>query len=291
MSVFGAGASAFCAYDSLAVPFRNDKGRPPLGPELFAERYHDVYEDYPGVIDSLWQLQGDQIDVEGALEEEWKEVAEFNNPQVIARHINIQYYVQNILCEASERVVRNYNTKNIYGVLADKLAKHCNRNRNNKLAFVLFNQDTILESFVSKYFRKPIEQMSQYVDLNFSPFVIFKPHGSWNWGWKFHQKLSDNSPTPHHIYTEGYNYYYIFYQLLGSFEQMIDWNGWGWQSKLHPHRVGKFGVGKSKLTILNANTRSLRFPGLLLPYRDKDEFTMPNDHFEKCIITCLTLKH
>jgi hypothetical protein len=61
---------------------------------------------------------------------------------------------------------------------------------------------------------------------------------------------------------------------------MIDWQGWGWEAKLSSNGLGKFGINKSRLTLIENGNEGLYFPGLLLPYRDKDEFTMPNEHFE-----------
>lgn len=280
MFIFGAGASAHCVYDDPASQFKTDVNRPPLGPELFDKRFEEVYAKYSGVSEALYFLQGKGIDVEGSLEDEWSEVTEYNNAAIISRHINIQYYVQEILKNASLSTFNSYSAKNLFAVLADRLSKVCNRNKKKKFAFVSFNQDNILELFIGKYFRRHIKSMNDYVDVNRSPFCIFKPHGSWNWGWKFPSLDPRNRTTSRWLFEDGLNYYQIFYELLGSYSEMIDWQGWGWEAKLNPNGLGKFGINKSRLTIIDNGNEGLYFPGLLLPYRDKDEFTMPNEHFE-----------
>ena len=61
---------------------------------------------------------------------------------------------------------------------------------------------------------------------------------------------------------------------------MIDWtHSFGMESSINKNRLGKFTIDKSKLSIIDTNNLLDYFPALLLPYRDKDEFTMPLRHF------------
>ena len=49
---------------------------------------------------------------------------------------------------------------------------------------------------------------------------------------------------------------------------------------MNKHYLGKYTVDKSKLKIISGETLDGYFSlALLLPYRDKDEFTMPLSHF------------
>ena len=59
---------------------------------------------------------------------------------------------------------------------------------------------------------------------------------------------------------------------------MIDWATWGIEAGINIHRLGKYTIDKSQLHIINGKLDDY-YPGLLLPYRDKDEFTMPLPHF------------
>ncbi len=43
--------------------------------------------------------------------------------------------------------------------------------------------------------------------------------------------------------------------------------------------VSKFNVNKSNLSVIYPDNQNMYFPALLLPYRDKDEFTMPSSHY------------
>jgi hypothetical protein len=61
---------------------------------------------------------------------------------------------------------------------------------------------------------------------------------------------------------------------------MIDWtHTFGIEASINEHRLGKYTIDKSKLQIIGNGNENDYYPGLLLPYRDKDEFTMPLRHF------------
>ncbi|MEI9911590.1 MAG: hypothetical protein WDO71_19215 [Bacteroidota bacterium] len=115
MFIFGAGASANCATGSLKKSFLESGSRPPCGPQLFEKRFERFYQKYPGVIHSLHKLQGEgAIDVEALFEDDWQEIQQYGNSQVISRHINIQYYLQELLQHISFSTLTGYGT----GVLA-----------------------------------------------------------------------------------------------------------------------------------------------------------------------------
>jgi len=287
--VFGAGASAHCVFGKDKTEFYKDKLRPPLCPDLFDKRFKEFYVKYKGAMQSLYFLQDDNPDVEAIFEREWKNISKENNQEVLSRHINIQYYLQEILKEISNRVIKEYFAKNLYAKLADKLQKihsaskkttYGNTTANKKFAFVSFNQDNILEHFISEYFKKPIKTIDDYVNINERPFCIFKPHGSYNWGWKFPDTSKFNGNTTNWLFDNNINFYQLYYTLLGNHENMIDWtNTFGIESMINKHSFGKFTIDKSKLKIIDINKPNDYFPALLLPYRDKDEFTMPIRHF------------
>lgn len=287
MFLFGAGASANCVFDQKS-PFYEDDLRPPIGPELFKDRFEIFYKKYKGVKQSLPFLQeNDNPDVEELFEHEWKNINLDTNDSVLYRHINILYYLQEVLKEVSERVIDKYYSKNLYARLADKLQKKYAANiemkggqrRAKNYAFVSFNQDNILEHFLSEYFRKPINSIDDYVDVNESPFCMFKPHGSYNWGWKFPNTSVFNGDTPSWLFDNNINFHQIYYELLGNYLNMIDWpHSFGMESSINKYNLGKFTIDKSKLSIIDTNNLGNYFPALLLPYRDKDEFTMPLRH-------------
>ncbi len=287
MFVFGAGASANCTYGSEKDEFNDDVLRPPLGPALFNKRFKNHYLKYKGVKQSLHFLQEENSNVEELLEKEWKSIQTENNQEVLSRHINIQYYLQEILSRVSQRVIHEYYGKNLYAKLADQLQKiHSSSivNRHGqvsykKFGFVSFNQDTILEHFISEYFKKPINSMNDYVNINDSPFCIFKPHGSWNWGWRFPDPRILGGNASSWLFDNNINFYELYYQLLGDRVNMIDWSTWGYEAMISKDDFGKHTIDKSQLKIITDGDFDNYYPGMLLPYSDKDEFTMPLKHF------------
>lgn len=282
MFIVGAGASANCVFGQEKEALKKGSNRPPLGPGLFDKRFEKFYNKYPGVKQSLYFLQSEKgADVEGLFEEEWKDIYEHGNQYVIARHINIQYYIQELLQHISLSMLMSYDTKNLYGVLADKLVKLYYRDptRKKKFAFVSFNQDNILERFITRSSGLQFNSINDYTRINEGIFSVFKPHGSWNWGWEFPNLTAKSITTPQWLFQENTNHFKLYYDLLGDYKTMIDWESYGITSQLHDHSIGKYNVNKSNLSIIYPGNENLYFPALLLPYRDKDEFTMPASHY------------
>jgi len=286
--IIGAGASANCIYDSDKKDFEEDELRPPLGPELFKKRFKKYYSKYNGVKQSLLNLQNDvNPNVEEILEDEWEEIQKNNNQNLLSRHINLQYYLQDILKDISTHTIDNYYTKNLYATMSYKLERKYSaslKTSNNittakKFAFVSFNQDSILEHFIGEYFKKPINTLNDYAEINNSPYCVFKPHGSWNWGWKFPSTSGFNGNTAKWLFDNNINFFKLYYELLGDHENMIDWSTWGINSEQNKHQLGKYTIDKSQLQLIGDENLNDYFPALLLPYRDKDEFTMPLSHY------------
>jgi hypothetical protein len=288
MFIFGAGASAHCVFGSDKNDFLVDPLRPPLGTSLFEKRFKPFYTKYSGVRESLHFLQDENPDIEGLFENEWKNISKHNNQAVLSRHINIQYYLQEILKSVGERVINEYYGKNLYAKLFNKLQKiysaSITKGYNNEIssknfAFVTFNQDTILEYFACQQFGKKIDSIHDYVNINNSPFSIFKPHGSWNWGWKFLDSSQFGESTSESLFNSKANFFDIYFKYLGNHIDMVDWSSWGHNIQLNKNELGKFSINKSKIEIINTHNINAYFPALLLPYRDKDDFTMPISHF------------
>lgn len=289
MFVFGAGASANCVGGIDSQEFESDNLRPPLGISLFGNRFKKYFENYKGVRQSLNFLQGEP-NVESLLEDEWKSISKHNNQTVLSRHINIQYYIQEVLRDASNQVIEKYYAQNLYAKLFNKLQKKYVSSIKNSpygeksamnFSIVSFNQDTILEHFACEQFNKEINSMNDYISTNEGAFSLFKPHGSWNWGWKFPDVSQFSNNTAKWLFDNNVNYYDLYYKLLGDPVGMVDWNRWGADSILNPHGLSKYTIDKNKLHIIKTESLNNYFPALLIPYRDKDEFTMPYRHFKK----------
>lgn len=276
MFIIGAGASAFCVTGNEKKTFLVDSLRPPLGNGLFQKTFQSYYDRYEGVKCCLQNLQADHVNVEEMLETDWKEIQEHCNQELISRHINIQFYLQEVLRDVSQHVTSNYSSCNLYGHLADKLQRIQARDKRKHFAFVSFNQDTILENFLSRYFRQPLNTLTDYAEVNNNPLCIFKPHGSWNWGWQF---VKPHSAIANHLYDERLDFYDLYFKLLGNERDMVDWQSFGMEDSIHGK--GKMSVNKKQIRQFTAHQFGQYYPAMLLPYRDKDEFTMPPLHQER----------
>jgi hypothetical protein len=279
MFILGAGASSFCVRGEPFTKFQSEMLRPPLGLELFHERFREYHGRYPGVRQSLHFLRSG--DVETLLEEEWDAICNDGNERVMARHINIQYYLQELLRDVTACTVHGYGDVNLYTHLADACMKAHSKKPNGKrkFAFVSFNQDTILENTLMDYFDTKLQSIDDYVDVNRNPYCVFKPHGSWNWGWQFPHLEDKSMTTADWLFKSRINYFTLYYQQLGNYRDMIEWGSWGIESLHDKHRRGKYGINKSKISLINYHNLNVYYPALLLPYRDKDEFTMPTRHY------------
>ena len=290
MFVFGAGASANCVFGSDKKDFDDDALRPPLGTSLFDKKFKKYYEKYRGVKQSLHSLQGENVDVEELLENEWKAIFRQNNQQVLSRHINMQYYLQDILNEVSNRVIDEYYGKNLYVKFFDKLQKiyaasltkpNYGTETGKNFALVSFNQDTILEHFACDMFDRNINSLRDYICMDKGGFSLFKPHGSWNWGWKFPNPTQFNGNPAAWLFANKKNFYELYFEILGTNIDMVDWDGYGSERMVNKDDLGKFTIDKGKIEIIQLGQLNNYFPAMLLPYRDKDEFTMPHIHLYK----------
>jgi hypothetical protein len=278
--IIGAGASAHCVFGSNKERFYEDNLRPPVGLELFANRFKYYYKKFNGLDQALPELQNDKfLDLETLFENEWLSIQNENSLIIQNKHISIQYYLQQIFLNVGKNIIENHSTNNCYEKLACKLHSLWLDMPKRKFAFISFNQDTVLENFLSKSFNKNLGDLEEYIEINESPFCIFKPHGSCNWGWKFPNIERNGHSTANWLFENCKDFYNIYFQLLGDHINMIDWGTWGHQTQISERGLGKYTIDKSIIQIIPEGNENYYYPCLLLPYRDKDEFTMPFRHF------------
>lgn len=280
MFVFGAGASAYCNYGEELIKLRKSIMRPPIGNEIFDENYDQIIDKYPGLKGSIQEFISKGKDIEGCMEEEWNDIKYYHNRQIACKHINIQFFLQELLQKISRETVQKFWRTNLYGLLATKLQKFISRKSNNEtLAFVSFNQDTISDSFLSDAFQLDLNNMEDYTNYNKQRALLFKPHGSSNWGWPFQNKhsinTSDNLASA--LYEKKIEPSSIYYNLLGNVHEMT--GSWGIEKAANEHGRGRYTLNKNKIEVITNGSNKDYFPALLLPYRDKDEFVMPYDHY------------
>lgn len=281
MFVFGAGASAFSVFNDEMSNFRKFPYSPPMGNELFGKKFMAHIKKYKGVELSLPSLRAYGNDVEGFFEKEWDEIDTSHNPAVVARHINISYYLKELFNIISSETIREFSDCNLHSLFCNKLQQYIAKRKGEKIAFVSFNYDTILDHYLSQFFSVPLNSMTDYVNFNINPFFLFKPHGSCNWGWKFPDKFVRSITTniPDFLYNNQISYSDLYFNHLGSHSEMLYQPSWGRDKQLSNNDVGKFSINKNKIEVIDPNSGHY-FPSLLIPYKDKDQMIMPYYHFD-----------
>jgi len=281
MFVFGAGASAFCAFGDGLDKLRNKTLlRPPTGYEIFDTNYENILSSYEGARSSVSDFEDKGKDIEGCLESEWADVRYYHNPQIVARHTNIQLYLQELFQKISDEVIKNHYRNNLYSSFANKLQRYATK-KNERMAFVSFNYDTIFDYFLDHAFRMDLSLMKNYMDYNSKYAMLFKPHGSCNWGWGFREDrlVGMNGSLPKFLYQQQYTPANIYYHLLGDFNEMIHAHSWGNEKAINTKGLGRHTINKNLIEVIPQGTNKKYYPALLLPYRDKDEFIMHYDHY------------
>lgn len=281
MFVFGAGASSFCLLGENKNALEKSLLRPPLGYEIFDDRFEDIFQNYEGAKLSIPLFLTKEKDIELCLEDEWRKLRKTYNPSITTRHINLQFYLRDLFRRVSDEVVGKYYRNNLYSLFANKLQTYLASVPEERIALVSFNYDTILDQFIEKIFHSPFRQMSDYIDRNNRPVFLFKPHGSCNWGWRVNNKQHLNVPNRNlcdSLYTKHTELHEIYYKVLGSMDEMVHTQAWGPEKNNDKHFRGKYTVNKNRIEVIDNNLGTEYFPALLMPYRDKDEFVMHYDH-------------
>jgi len=275
MYVFGAGASANCLFGEGKVKLKNSDFRPPLGNEMFAERFDSIIHKYPGLRQVLPKFESKGNNIESILEDDWLELMASRNIDLSSKHIHLQFYTMEIFELISKRISKEFFRYNLYSLFIQKLFSNLHNSVNPVI--VSFNYDTILDSALEENLNITFSDMNKYMNPKAnSPFLFFKPHGSWNWGWGFDRaKIMEFEPDiVNLLYQKRVTPATIYYNLLGP--KMLVSDGWGLEAKNHPHSIGRITLNKNRIKIKERGGKY--FPALLLPYRDKDEFVMPHAH-------------
>jgi hypothetical protein len=279
MFVFGAGASANCVFGEELAGLKNSSMCPPLGPELFDKRFGEVLQFFKGASSSVSVFNDNGKDIEGSLEAEWDLIRNAYNPNVSIRHLNIQFYLYSLFSQISNHVIRFHSRDNLFGLFAHKLQKYLAGEPDERVALVSFNYDTILDHYIGDVFRHSFEQMDDYIDYNKRQVLLFKPHGSCNWGWPVtqrHHLRSTLGQFHEAVYEVGAEPWEINYSILGNMNEMVHKHAWGMEREVTENGLSRYTINKNRIEVISPNKEF--YPALLMPYRDKDEFVMHYDH-------------
>lgn len=281
--VFGAGASAYCVSSKYKDAFRDSPLSPPECYEIFGKKYDTFCSKYDGVTQSSSTIDAFLSDksknIEDYFENEWKTYRHSYNPSLSIRHLNIQYYLQELFSEISLYGIKQFRG-NLYSAFANKLQQYLASNTEERVGIISFNYDTILDHFINSILEKKLNTMDNYWNWDYNTVAFFKPHGSHNWGWRFRDDrigICDKASISNFLFDNKIEPYQIYYHYLGDVTEMLGM--WGHEYHLSDNFVGRFTPNKNRISVIPQNTVNPYLPTLLLPYRDKDEFLMPYDHY------------
>jgi hypothetical protein len=254
--ILGAGAS----YDFSFDPKLTDEERPPLTYNLFEDQYDGILSKYPGAKLLAANILLTQ-DVERFFQQQWENIKTHYDLDLLNKIINTQFYLQHLFQNVSKRCKDIKRTN--YGSLISQLGTYASKHK-EKVLITSFNYDTLIEHAIESVYGYEYTSINDYIDTT-RKFILYKPHGSWNWIRKFKYGGIHNSGfiynnKPEHfskqLYREKKSYADIFSQLHANIEINSNLNFEG----------------------EDTGNESNYLPQLLIPFTDKDDFVMPIKH-------------
>ncbi|MBK8088090.1 MAG: hypothetical protein IPK31_09140 [Chitinophagaceae bacterium] len=184
MVIFGAGASLDYTFD------QEDSVRPPLGNDLFSDTFSNLISQFKGVESLSSQiLQSKNIEI--FFQEQWNNIKNTHNPKLLNKLIDTQYYLHYLFRHLST-TCRN-NRKNNYSSFFQSLENYLiTKGWDEKAMIVSFNYDTLIENALSHSLDYTFTDFGDYINYKNSRFLLFKPHGSWNWVRYISEKFLDS---------------------------------------------------------------------------------------------------
>ena len=247
--VFGAGASHDYCYQ------KDLDGKPPLTCNLFCDKYSNLIEKFPGVENLSSQIQ-QAGDIETYFQRQWDKVFKQHNQQLLNKLIDVQYYLHYLFLGISSQP--NYARNNYVAFLQFLYDHLIGKGPKEKAMIVTFNYDTLLEKSLERSHNYSFDSMDDYIDLS-RRFIVFKPHGSCNWirniDVEFCKTLHPKGePSMENLHRDIYRNQVSLGRLMQHLAEDI--------TLLPPHNLWS----------------NYYFPQLLIPYKTKDSFVMPETH-------------
>ncbi len=255
--ILGAGASYDCGVTDDAL-------RPPVANELFQDKFINPFSlHYQGA----FQLCSDLAhtgDIEAYFQRKWQRVVDHYDPNLLSRIINVQFYLHELFMDISHKC-RNPRESN-YKCLVNLANEHC-ISTGERVLFVNFNYDLLLEDALKRSLKYHFTGIDDYVDYHNRNLLLVKPHGSCDLIKKLDPGISEILP-PHYemrsvstlaefLYQQNRDLDYILGKQTGDYELL----------------------GRDEI-LRNTDTPELvtYLPQLLIPYKSKDSFVMPEKH-------------
>jgi len=242
--ILGAGAS----YDSVShfrAPAQSDD-RPPLASELFENRpeFVKVMYRFGRCRQIVPFLRGQGVAIERELARIQSQADSFDD--VHSELAAIRYYLRFAIRECVERWVRKHYGINNYVTMVREIARW-RAESGEKVAFVTFNYDTMLETAVMQVLGFSVSDFLSYIRN--PDYSVFKLHGSVNWA----RVIPVATPN-------SYTYDRVINEALSLGRGM----------------TSEFAI-VDHAEMLN-DGRGVLFPALALPVDRKDEFSCPTEH-------------
>lgn len=256
MIILGAGASYDCGVS-------DEKMKPPLANSLFKEHCIGPMSPYQGAFQLCADLAHTQ-DIEAYFQRLWDRVVEHYDPNALSKIIDVQFYLHDLFIGVSAKC-KNPMESN-YKCLVNLVDEYSIKT-NEHVLFVNFNYDLLLEDALYRCINYGFDHIDDYIDYSRRKILLFKPHGSCNFIRKLHPSIAEILP-PHYemrsvstlaqfLYKGNKDLNYIKDKLNGEIELL----------------------GRDEI-IRNTDTPELvmYLPQLLIPYKSKDSFVMPEKH-------------
>src|SRR5258705_2738838 len=277
--IFGAGASFDSVYEYYEPmnPFHNSSDKPtmdeiigyyksisdyqfksPLTKDLFSPKpeFKKILDKYPGA-KSLASMIFERDKVEKCLEELKIKIENHRNDQLLAKFINIQFYLRELFGNVS--AFYNQVGYSNYEALVN-YAHDYSRATDEDVIFISFNYDLLLEQAVERVTLRKIKNIDDYINGHIK---IFKPHGSCNWFRLISQAAA-------HLNT-GVAVLSLSDYLLNNIDKY---------SLIKPQLDEQILLGNWNEAdiFVDGNVKKYKMPQIAVPLLSKTDFLMPSNH-------------
>lgn len=257
--IIGAGASY--GYSNQLTGERKSF-RPPLANGIFAAEFDNLLNDFRGAKNFATSTYS-VADIEGYFQGIWNRIADQKRYELASIYslINTQYYLSALFLQISE--IQKGNRHNHYQQLIQLIDEYVGARKNEKILIVSFNYDLLLEEALSAYKLYQYDDLDDYVDYLNRDILLFKPHGSCNW----FKKINGLPTHPNKGRLQA--------SLIETAKHIFN-------SKMHLGELSQ--MLSDELFIINDEPRNgfayhnEYYPQLLVPFKDKDDFSMPSGH-------------
>ncbi|HTS14876.1 MAG TPA: hypothetical protein VMH24_04355, partial [Candidatus Sulfotelmatobacter sp.] len=183
--ILGAGAS----HDLM--PSANLAARPPLTSEIFS-RFTDFLEHYPGAAEA-WNKMLHGLGTEGQTIETQLQALRDESVQydpLKRQLLAVQFFLQHIFSKVSSDWSKDSYPGEVNNLryLVGELERWRDKS-DQRLLYVTFNYDTLLENAIQREPGTVFETMDRYLGSERS---VIKVHGSWNW-----KRVAAGKAPPH----------------------------------------------------------------------------------------------